>query len=345
MSDPLLRHWTLLRRIPRYPKKIDAATLANFLAISGYTVSRRSIERDLIKLCDVFPLDCDDGHKPYGWSWRASAPAFDLPGLDVHAALAFRLAGEHLRNLLPDATRAYLKPHFDQARDVLDKLPKLGLSTWIDKVRVVPSGLPMLPPAIDAEVLERTQTALLTDRRLQMGYRRRGEREVRDYVVNPLGLVYRDAVVWLVASVKDYDDPLQFAVHRMVAAEVLDVPRRVPPGFSLDAYLASHAFEFLLQDGPLLLEAVFDRYAVVRIQETPMAADQVLTELPGGLWKLTATTADTHQLRSWLRSLGAAVEVLAPASLRAEMAETAAALTRRYAVAPVPAVEASEPVA
>ena len=217
---------------------------------------------------------------------------------------------------------------------MLEGLTDHGLSAWPDKVRVVPSGLAMRPPAIDADVQEQVQSALFNERRLQMQYRRRGEKEVRDYVLNPLGLVYRDGVAWLIASVREYDTALQFGLHRMVSAVVLDVPRRVPPRFSLDLWLASHALEFLFQDQLLPLEAVFSKYAVVRLQETPLAADQVLTELADGRWHVRVEVPDTQQLRAWLCSQGAHVEVLGPASLRAELQATATAMMKTYAQLP-----------
>ncbi len=59
----------MLRLIPRAPRKIDTATLQAALRAEGYVVDRRSIQRDLHKLSTVFPIVCDDAHKPYGWSW------------------------------------------------------------------------------------------------------------------------------------------------------------------------------------------------------------------------------------------------------------------------------------
>ena len=46
-----------------------------------------------------------------------------------------------------------------------------------------------------------------------------------------------------------------------------------------------------------------------------MAADQQLSPLPDGRFRMTATVHDTVQLRLWLQSQGGFIEVLQPAAL------------------------------
>ncbi len=331
MSDTLLRHWMMLRHIPRHPRKIDVAGLAEHLEAGGYCVSRRSVERDLIKLSTIFPLCCDEAHKPHGWSWLADVAVLDLPAMDVHAALAFRMAAEHLQPLLPEATRAYLEPHFQRAHSVLDALDGNTLSAWPDKVRVLPAGQAMLPPSIDPDVLERVQAGLLAEKRLHIVYRRRGETELRTYEAHPQGLVWRDAVGYLLCTLFGYNDIVQLVLHRMQSVEVEDAPRRALPGFSLDAEIAHRSFDFLLSEAPIALEVLLHDFVAVKLRETPLVAGQALELQADGRYRLSAQVADTVQLRSWLRSFGELAEVVAPAELRAEMAATAVALAGRYA--------------
>jgi predicted DNA-binding transcriptional regulator YafY len=69
ISDALHRQWLMLRLIPRAPRKIDSAGLESALREQGQHIDRRSIQRDLHKLSALFPIVCDDSHKPFGWSW------------------------------------------------------------------------------------------------------------------------------------------------------------------------------------------------------------------------------------------------------------------------------------
>lgn len=332
MSDTILRQWMMLRQLPRHPRKIDAASLAVTLAEAGYRVSRRSIERDLVKLAAVFPIACDDKHKPYGWSWMAGAAAFDLPAMDTHTALAFKMASEHLRPLLPEVTRGYLEPHFARAQAVLDEHEGNALSDWPAKVRVVAPGQQLLPPAIVQDVLEAVQTGLLRERRLLVTYRKRGESETRSYEVHPQALVWRDAVGYLLCTLWDYDDLVQLVLHRMERVEVQDEPRRRLPHFSLEAELQRGALDFALSGQLIELEALFQPFAAVRLRETPLAANQQLHEQPDERVLVRATLADTVQLRAWLRSFGEFVEVLGPPELRASLASSARQMAAQYAL-------------
>lgn len=334
MTDTLLRHWTMLSRIPRAPKKVDTATLQRYLDERGYEIDQRSVQRDLRKLSSVFPLVCDDEHRPHGWSWARDAEAFTVPGVDIHTALAFRMADEHLRHLLPESTRAYLAPWFAHARSVFAEAASNRVARWPDKVRAVAPGQPMLPPMVAQATLEVVHGALANDVQLRVTYRRRGEPEARCYVVHPLGLVYRDAMAILVCTLWNYRDVVQLLLHRIETATALDEPSRPPEGFDLDAWIASRAFDFRLHAEPIELVCRFEPEAAIRVLETPLAADQEVSVLPDGKVMVRARLPDTNQLHHWLRGFGRFVEVLAPEYLRAEMADHAAELARRYGEAP-----------
>ena len=53
--DTLLRHWHMLKHIPRYPQKVSTADLEKWLKNDGFETSRRTIQRDLDKLSLEFP--------------------------------------------------------------------------------------------------------------------------------------------------------------------------------------------------------------------------------------------------------------------------------------------------
>jgi hypothetical protein len=50
--------------IPRHPRKIDTATIEDRMERLGVTIYRHSIQRDVEKLSEIFPLACDDRDKP-----------------------------------------------------------------------------------------------------------------------------------------------------------------------------------------------------------------------------------------------------------------------------------------
>ena len=316
------RHWLLLRMIPRYPRKIDTASIEDKMERLGVTIHRRSIQRDLEKLSEIFPLACDDRDKPYGWSWSAEAPTFDIPAMAPPAALAYRMVEAFLAELFPREVFKQLAPHFRHAGQVLDQTDKATLKDWPDKVRVVSRTQPLMPPEIDPEVYAVVSDALLEGKRFKVEYRKRGESEAVTWTINPLGLVLHDRLLTLVCTVGNYrhiKDVRKLHLHRMIAAQSLDEPALVPEGFSLDAYIDSGEFGYKRGEGMIRLKALFEKDAALHLEETPLSLDQTLTEQPDGWVLVEATVADTGQLRWWLMGFGGRVEVVEPAGLREEL--------------------------
>lgn len=103
--ETLLRQWQMLRMIPRFPSKITAKTLHEKLASENFTVTKRTVERDLQSLSESFPILSDERDMPYGWSWSKDAKVFDVPGLSNSEALTFKLVEQHLKPLLPAPPR------------------------------------------------------------------------------------------------------------------------------------------------------------------------------------------------------------------------------------------------
>lgn len=73
-GDAGLRLCVLLTLVPRAPRRLAARALVERLAVLGFVVTVRTIERDLQKLRTMFPLDVDESRRPYGWSWASDAP-------------------------------------------------------------------------------------------------------------------------------------------------------------------------------------------------------------------------------------------------------------------------------
>jgi len=330
MSETILRQLAMLRRVPRAPRAVTTAVLVEKLGEEGFTVSIRSVQRDLEMLSALFPLGCDDRVKPYGWSWEKHALQ-ELPGMDTATALTFTLAARFLGPLMPRSSLRYLEPHFQRAEAILTEMRSGGFAAWPAKVRAFPRGQPLLPAEVDPEVLDVVDEALLTGRRFLCAYHRKGETERQEYEVNPLGLVVREAVSYLIATLWDYGDIRQLALHRMAEPKLLERPASPIPGLNLDAYIAEGAFGYRESEGTIRLKVRFSDGAAQHLYETPLAADQALTEESGsGTTLLQATVLDTAELRWWLLGFGDQVEVLDPRELREEFRAVAKVLCSRY---------------
>jgi predicted DNA-binding transcriptional regulator YafY len=246
------------------------------------------------------------------------------------AALAFFLAERYLEPLFPPEILKILRPYLDNAREVLDRLSESRLQKWSDKVRIVPQGPCLIPPQVDSGVMSVVYEALLLEQRFQVRYHRRGESRWNTYVVNPLGLVLQDKVLYLVASLWGYQDVILLVLHRMQDAILLEESRTVPEEFLLDDYIAKGNLQFTWEEKRIKLEFLIDSYAGAHLKETPLSEQQILLEEEDGRLRISAEVLDTDQLFWWLLGFGANIEVLSPQSLRSKMKKTAEKLSEIY---------------
>jgi len=330
MSDTLMRQWQMLRLVPRHPSKISTSELMLHLADEGFETTRRTLQRDLVRLSDIYPLVCDERSKPFGWSWMTNADVMDIPGMDSHTALTFWLAGQYLEPILPKTTVRQLQPHFKTAAHVLDNLPTdRGAPAWRNKVRVMHRGPKLKAPIVKVDVQNQVYDALLRNRRLTVKYSPRRQEGENEYEINPLGLVLKDGISYLVCSMWDYPDIRLLTLQRMLEAQALDRPSTPPDGFNLDNYIASGELDFAIGSS-IRLKALFSTDAAFHLDERPLADDQTIAEHEDGRMLVEATVQDTSELHWWLLGFGDQVEVLEPADLRDEFCRIAQMMASNY---------------
>jgi len=328
--DSLLRSFDMLRLIPKAPRSISTPELLAKLRDSGYNVDLRTVQRDLIKLSSsqLFPISSTENTKPLSWFWPEGFNRLQFPMMSSDEALSLKLVEMFLEPLLPPAIKSHLSEYFQLASNTLKVSP---LACWIDKVRIVSNELNLLPPDIDAAVLPVIYDALLKNQCFEAIYQGQGS-DAKSYTLNPLGLVFRNNVIYLVATVGDNSIVKQFALHRFQYAQLGLNKVTVPLGFTLDKYIAEGEFDYPVTDGPqeIKLKLEITEYMKKHLMETPLNQDQLITELDDDLYLLEATVQDTYQLRWWIRSFSINIQVMEPVELRAEFAQEAKALNKMY---------------
>lgn len=318
MANPnelMLRQWTMLRCIPRYPRKVTARELMERIQSEGYSITKRTVERDLQAMSAIFPLVADERDKPYGWSWSVDAPSFDLPGLSPSQALTFKLAEQYLVKLMPAGLVRQLKPYFDAADHVLKSTESSSaLAHWPEKIAVAFAGQPLLPPEINEGIIALIDEALLQEKQIEVIYASRNENADKAFTLHPLGIILRGAVSYLVATVFKYQDLRLFALHRFKEVRVLEVASIRPKDFNLRCYTESGALGFN-DYGVIAFKAKFSYAAGQHLYETPLSKDQEISVDEHGNLIVSATINDNSQLRWWLRGFGDDVEVILPITL------------------------------
>lgn len=323
-----VRH-LLLGLIPRHPNRIATTELVRLLAAQGVERTPRAVQKMCAELAyQEADLICHDASKPFQWSWKKDARVREYPPMNAHAALTLRIAFEQAKHLLPAATLEHLKHQQRRADEVLAE--SASMRAWRRKVRVLPRGLGQLPPAIDREVLRTVYDALLSDLRLELTYRGWNKKEAQTLDAFPLGLVSRDAILTLVCTVRDRDGIRHLHLHRMQTAKAVRGTRDVPTGFDLDGHIRGGHLGFRKSSAPLELRLRLHPDVVQSVTEMPLASDQRLRQERDGHVLLDACVADTLDLRGWLKSYGAKIEVLGPKELRGAIADEVRAAAALY---------------
>ncbi|MBF0239750.1 MAG: WYL domain-containing protein, partial [SAR324 cluster bacterium] len=186
-----------------------------------------------------------------------------------------------------------------------------------------PHGYLLKPPEVSPDVLYTVYTALLEGRKFTVNYTPRGEKSYKSYSVNPLGLVFRESIIYLVCSFNEYDTLFQLPLHRMRSPVLLEEACHVPADFDLDAYIQKGAFQYLLEETKCTFKALLTPDASVSVQESLLSEDQQLTEQPDGRIMIEASVQDSVKFRRWLLGFGDTLTVLEPPHLKEYLLETA----------------------
>jgi len=272
----------------------------------GYEVSVRTIQRDLEKLSEKFPIQSDGG-KPAGWSWKANSSDLSLPTMDPTIALTLLILQKHIRNLLPDSIIEDLQPKFAEAQRTLERQGDCGIRRWPERIAITSRALPMIPPDIRAGVRRLVFDALLRRLQLQVGYRAATAAQANEYVVHPQGLVVKEGVMYLVALVKDYPDTRLLALHRFEHVQVLNLAARELLDFNLQTYIDEGGVS-ISSGQTVRLVAELKGDAGFHLTESKISVDQIVEPFEDAdgkrCYRLTATIRDSMRLKWWLQSFG-----------------------------------------
>ena len=225
----------------------------------------------------------------------------------------FKMAEQHLAQIMPQSTLAALRPWFKAATGVLRNQSE-GTATWLDKIRIIPRGQPLLPPVINPEVQAPVVQAVFEGYRLAITYTPYGTIEAKEYEVNPLALVQRDHLLYIVCTLWDYQNPMLLVMHRIKSAVMLEKKSCRPDGFDLDEYIQQGGLSYRIGP-PIQITAQIDASVAAILFETPLSSDQELTQQSDGTYTLNATVPDTKDLRSWLRGFGKLLKIDHPINL------------------------------
>ena len=310
----------LLKRI-RKDRAVTASELRQKLIDTDtrYTRELRTIQRLLESLSDpdfkTLDIERDERSKPYRYRWKESAKALSIGGLSPQESLLLTLAEQQLCNLLPARLMKSMEGFFSQARGRLDESETNQLEReWLDKVRVVSTSQPLLPPKVDADVFQQVSNALYGNQWLEVEYKNAAGKKTKSKVM-PLGLAQQGPRMYLVCRYDGFDDERCLALHRLISAEASTLTFERPKDFDLKRFDDDGRFGY--GDGTKIkLSFRIEKDAGLHVVECPLSTDQKVVELDD-VYEITATVVDSDMLDWWLRGFGDTVSNIGRSSLSA----------------------------
>ena len=319
-THPQLRRlmWALNRLRSGQPLK--ATDLA-----AEFEVNVRTAYRDIDFLRDEWrvPLEFDRAKNSY----RLTEPLLDLPAVTISEGelLSLFFAEKVVAQYRGTPFEADLKGAFRKIEDLLPGKVSVSPSTLDDYLSFDPGPLHSPDAAIFRDVLsaQRLRRALL------VRYRSLSSNRTRQRRIHPYH-VFNHRGDWYLAA---WDEPRKavriFALHRIRRATLTTEAYTVPKSFSFRRYMAD-AFAIQKGDKPVHVAIRFAPRQARWIRERrwhPTA--RVQEQLDGGL-VLHLRIAETSEIRRFVLQFGQEAEVLAPASLRKEMAKDLAVALAAY---------------
>lgn len=312
-ADRLLSALLLLQAHGR----LTGRELAKRLEVSGRTV-HRDMEALSAAGVPVFALRGSRGGWQLDEDWRTRVPGLDEAELRALLMAQPRVIGD--ARLARAAERALDKLMAALPAPLRERATSIRQRLYVDTTgwRGTSEDVAMLPIV---------QDAVARDLQLAIRYSKAGRERV-ERTVDPLGLVAKGSVWYLVARTPD--GIRTYRVSRIEDARLLERPSRRPADFDLAAYWESSTEQ---------LRKGWRRYAVT-LRLEPHAAEQMkmrgmtapVAEKgadPDGWISLRVQFDDEEHARFVVLGLGPRVDVIEPASLRERVAADAAAVVDR----------------
>lgn len=296
--------------------QVTAAEVAEELEISERT-ARRDLDALGVAGLPVYPL------RGRGGGWRLlGGGRTDLSGLsEAEVRALFLVAGPsaaspEVKAALRKLVRALPEP-FRESAEAASQAMVVDAPGWDRRPRQRPP-----PPLLDD-----LQRAVTQSEQVSLGYVARDGDET-ERIVDPLGLVAKGSVWYLVAGTAD--GLRTFRVDRVSSVERTGERAVRPAGFNL-----SDAWNMISEEvdrlrAPLEAVAAAEEWAVQVCRYMLGSRLSIASTRPDGRVEIALRGYDVRSLAGELAGFGSALEVLGPPELRNELARTGAELTATY---------------
>ncbi|MBH0002826.1 MULTISPECIES: helix-turn-helix transcriptional regulator [Pseudoalteromonas] len=309
----------MMQLIPITPRWTTAKILQLGLENRGFTVTKRTVERDLVEVADLFGLVSSDSPDGYKWSYSRKRSDIFLPSISAEEALSLQLVEQHLEDYFPKEVFSQLNAIFKKSKDTLVR--SKSLHSWPSKIANLPHVLAFKPLNINTEIKSLITQGILEQRKLEITY---GNSD-SIHLISPIGMVVRDTKLVLICYFYDYEEPRHLLFHRVNSAKLLN--ETFDTDFDTSKYIQTGAVGILVNAELIDVKLTVKGYAKELFQESVINVSQKVSDekafansITQDDWiDISIQLPHTLELENWLMGLSDQIIVKAPKQLKSRV--------------------------
>lgn len=290
-----------------------------------FEVSERTISRDIQYLRDFFdaPIDYDSANHGFFYT----EPNFSLPALSLRESdlFAICIAEKALAQYENTPLYARLSAVFDKLSALLPNEVKAP-AIWIDTPYTF---IQESHTIIDSSVWDTISQGLRDQQSIKINHRKAGNSEALSRIVDPYHFVSYRGEWYLVGFCHHRHEIVRFAMSRIDQAQLTGLQFRSPENFNINMFMGT-SFGIMSGEKEYRIKLRFSQaqspYAAERIWQE----GQIIEEVDNGMVELSFVTSSLFEVKRWILSWGADVQVLEPPELIKEVHDEAEAMVKLY---------------
>jgi predicted DNA-binding transcriptional regulator YafY len=323
-GDVLFRQWELIRTLQSYRFGVSIDELAERIECN-----RRTIQRDLAALQDIFPIQYELGHRGKKvWKLDSKAITSDQLELTLTETLSLFLSQQLL---LPLAGTQFGDGLDSALKKIRALLPARALNYFedLDETLLV-KYLGQHDYSDQTEDLRLINEAIRTESALRIHYLRSeaGKKMISEF--HPYGLMLYQASLYCVGYLVKSEAVRSLKITRIDQVNRLKKQFTRPDDFSL-AKFAKNSFGVFNSGDQTKIKALFTGWAARSVRETMWHSSQKIVRDSKGTVTATFEVTGIVEFKRWALGFGRLCQVLRPDSLASELQDEFAAALENYA--------------
>lgn len=328
-SSSIVRLFELYRKIPSYRGDgVATKDLHQYLLDEGFEVTKRTVERDLLKLSEIAGIYAD--RTVEGNAWKNSASNLDLlPTMQPSEALLFVAAERDLRRALPPSSEPMLNERVSKAEKTLSKFNRLG--SWDKKLHIVDGQTPYINRSHSFGISAAIYEAVLLENQINLSYVKLNTQAAQQYHLNPLAIIVREHDHYLIATkIGQRNVPQLFNFSRMKGVELIESEIEKPVTFDLEEYIATNPTGWLISSNKEQIELKVRGFACHWCMHNELDQTQELGVIDSDWTTVTLDSHITYDLIGWILRFSTDVIAVKPQMLVDEVRDRISSLNALY---------------